>query len=285
MLRTWSTPRWLGLTAILLAVLVGFGWLGLWQLGVAERGKQADVGSGPNLPRTPITRVMAPHDSFPRDGSLRRVSATGHYDPARQTLVGGRLLNGKPGYWVVTGFVVDGQRARLPVVRGFVAEPGQARRAPGGTTTVEGALAPGESPSATDTPPGRLDTVDLPRLMGQWDTDVYNSFVFLTAEHPTRTTAPVQSFPPPRPASGGLQLRNLGYALQWWIFAAFAVYMFVRQLRDESQRPAPGSGAPASGGAPAAADGGVHAVDPDGAHPDGADQARPADRDTGQWVS
>lgn len=234
MFRTWLTPRWLGLTVVLIAVLVGFTWLGLWQFGVAEQGKKANIGTGPQQARVPVTSLMKPTDPFPANGSLRKVSATGHYVPGSQTLVSGRVLGTQSGYWVVTGFAVDGQSAQLPVVRGFVADRAQAVAPTVTPVQLQGALAPGESPSAFGTPAGTLTTVDLPQLMAQWHSRVYNAFVFMTAESPAVTKAPIQVFPPPTPASGGIQLRNMGYAFQWWIFAGFAVYMFARQLREET---------------------------------------------------
>lgn len=234
MFRTWLTPRWLVLTALLIAVVLGFVWLGLWQFGVAERGKKADIGSGPTQARVPITQVMQPNASFPRNGSLRKVSATGHYVASSQTLVSGRTLGDQKGYWVVTGFAVDGTSSQLPIVRGFVTSPAQATKPATNQITLEGALAPAESPSQSGQPAGQLTTVDLPQLMTMWNSQVYNAFVFMTSENPTITKAPIQAFPPPRPASGGLQIRNFGYALQWWIFAGFAVYMYGRQLKEET---------------------------------------------------
>jgi ABC-type nickel/cobalt efflux system permease component RcnA len=32
---------------------------------------------------------------------------------------------------------------------------------------------------------------------------------------------------------GGLSWRNLAYALQWWVFALFAAYMWWRMVRDD----------------------------------------------------
>ena len=40
--------------------------------------------------------------------------------------------------------------------------------------------------------------------------------------------------PPPPPVPKGLTWRNAAYALQWWVFAAFAVFMYLRMLRDET---------------------------------------------------
>jgi predicted component of type VI protein secretion system len=47
--------------------------------------------------------------------------------------------------------------------------------------------------------------------------------------------APLERVPPPAPGETGLSWRNAAYALQWWIFAAFAAYMWVRMVRDDAE--------------------------------------------------
>lgn len=94
-------------------------------------------------------------------------------------------------------------------------------------------MAPGESPDATPYPPGQIGAINLAVLANTWGGTVYNSFIFATSETPTATAAPIQKFPPPQPGGGGFHLLNAGYALQWWAFACFAVYVWVRMVRDE----------------------------------------------------
>ena len=48
--------------------------------------------------------------------------------------------------------------------------------------------------------------------------------------------------PPTKPGSG-LNIQNLAYAAQWWIFGAFAVLLWLRLVRDEAR----GSGAEPTG--------------------------------------
>jgi cytochrome oxidase assembly protein ShyY1 len=226
----------LALTLVLMAVMSG---LGVWQLGVArDNGRVEAMQEARSRPVAPLTDVVGPHEQFPDNGSLRRVTATGHYDPSGQVLVAPRRLHGHTGAWVVTPLVVDGTGARLAVVRGFVDGPVATPPAvPTGTVTVTGALAPSEEPSDPGRPADRLSTVDLPLLLDRWGGSIYNAFVFAIDEAPasgtqTDASAGLQRIPPPRPEAG-LDLRNAGYALQWWVFAAFVGYMYVRILRDE----------------------------------------------------
>jgi len=224
----------LGLLAAAVVFIVGCVIAGLWQWGVAQdRGSKAMKNEGAR-PVVALDKEIKPQQTFPSDGSLQPVRFHGHYDPSRQVLVSGRLLHGVHGYWVVTPVVVDGTGARIPVVRGFVAKPAQAQKPATTPVTITGALAPGEAPSASNPPPGQLSTVDLAALLTKWGGNIYDGFVFLTHEQPAMHTPSVQAFPPPTPGDTGLSLVNLGYALQWWSFAGFAIFIYFRELRREA---------------------------------------------------
>ncbi len=235
MLRTALHPRWLVLLVLLLVLLYAFTQLGLWQLRLAkqEEGQQA-LQAQAAAPAVPLEDYLASHSAFPRDGSGRAVSAEGVYVGADQFLVPQRYLQGREGYWVLTPLRTSAG-ALLPVLRGWVAEPGQAGAPQTGPVTVTGTLAPGESPAEraerAELPPGQLGSVDLAVLANTWSGELYNAFVFATDVQPP-VTSEVTTVPPPSLTREGVDWRNLGYALQWWVFAGFAVYMYLRFLRD-----------------------------------------------------
>jgi len=251
-------PRWLGLLALVLTVMVTFGLLGLWQLNVArDKGLAEAVRGAPTQPVADLSAVLVPHGAFPRDGSGRRITATGRYDGPAQVLVTPRLLRGKPGYWVVTPLVVRTTGARIAVVRGFVTDPALAVAPdPAGEVTVSGTLAQGESPAADRAhsdpalPAGQLGALDLSLLVNRWPGDLYNAFVLATAEQPDVTSAAspaVERVPTPAPAGGTLAWRNTAYALQWWVFALFAAYMWWRMVRDDYETQQRASARPVTG--------------------------------------
>jgi cytochrome oxidase assembly protein ShyY1 len=224
--------------------MVSFGMLGLWQLNVArDKGRAEAVRTAPTRPVADVAAVLIPHGSFPHDGTGRRITATGRYDGSAQVLVAPRRLQGRSGYWVVTPLVVRSTGATIAVVRGFVTDPAQAL-APDVATevTVSGTLAPGESPAADTAhaaealPDGQLAALDLSLLVNRWPGVLYNAFVFASAEQPDLTSVAspaVERVPPPAPASGALSWRNAAYALQWWVFAGFAAYMWWRMVRED----------------------------------------------------
>ncbi len=283
MLRTAVTPRWLGWLVAVLVASAGFVWLGLWQMNVArEDAAQEVLQQAAARPVSQLTEVIGPHAAFPRDGSNQRVSAVGRWEPDRQFLVTDRRLAGADGYWVVQPFVVEATGARIPVVLGFVRSvpAGEAIRAravaagaagragftgsAGGTLTLVGSLAPTESPPTgrREYAAGQAGSVELGSLLNLWGGEVYNAFLFAVSETPdpglagptgSSATGAMERVPPPDLPSG-ITLRNAAYALQWWIFAVFALWMWVKMVRDDYRRHQPaadaGTGQSLDGGAP-----------------------------------
>jgi surfeit locus 1 family protein len=234
-LRTALKPRFLGLLGLVLVVGVVFLQLGRWQLGVAEgRAAEEAVAAARAQEPVPLTSVLAPHASFPGALSSRPVTASGHYLPDGQLLVPDRRLDGQAGSWVLTPFVVDRTGATLPVLRGFVTGPGRAPAPPGGTLTVEGGLAPPESPVDAPVGPGEIGSVDTSLLVNAWPGDLYNAFLFLQQEDPA--TDPQLTKVPTPLGDTGIQWRNAAYAVQWWVFAVFALWLWWRMVREEHRR-------------------------------------------------
>lgn len=221
----------LGLATLFAAIFVA---LGFWQMGAAQNHAREDaLRRGPQQPVVALDTLLKPHEPFPNDGSLRRVTFSGQYEPGKQFVVPNRVLEGQRGYWVLTPVVVDGTGARMTVLRGFVTDPKQAPAPTSGKVELMGYLAPSESSSLEQLPAGQHGSVDLPSLVNEWGGDLYNAFVFTGSQTPAAQLGQMKEIPPPRPDSGGLDARNLGYALQWWVFAFFAYYLWWRTVRED----------------------------------------------------
>ncbi|MEI2730655.1 MAG: SURF1 family protein [Dermatophilaceae bacterium] len=247
-MRTIVNPRSLGLLVLAVFLAIVMVLLGRWQLGVArDDGLREAIEQAEQRPVEDLAAVLGPHTAFPADGSGRRLRAVGHFDAARQVLVADRRLGGRDGWWVLVPLVVDSTGARLAVVRGFVATPGAAPTPPPGPLTLVGSLAPSESARTARAPlgPGQVASVDVPALLNVWDGEVYNGFVFAMAETPdpgdvaaagaAASGRGMERVPPPQPA-GGLSWRNAAYAVQWWVFAAFVLWMWWKMVREETRR-------------------------------------------------
>lgn len=212
---------------LLAAVMVG---LGVWQLGVYnEQGhKQAEARAA--APPIALESVAQPGRQVTNEAYARQVRFTGSYDQRLQTLV---PTGSGDHYRVLTALrLPDG--GILPVVRGTVT----GRRAPSpptGQVTGTGILMPSEGSNANPAEPSaQPTTVVLPSLTQQWNGRLINGFATLTAQESRAQS--LQPVPVELPSSHG-RLQNGFYALQWWVFAAFAIWMGVRMARDWGRNP------------------------------------------------
>jgi cytochrome oxidase assembly protein ShyY1 len=256
MLRTLFSPRLVVLHLTVVAVLVSFGWLGNWQLGVFEDSGRPRAATDPAaVPAATLTKVG---ERIGADAASRRVTAEGVFDAERQLLVadrtpdadvpGGRLARGK-GYWTLTALRLPDGTA-LPVVRGWAATAeGAAVAVPEGRVTVEGRLLPSEATGSVvrgggALPAGQVLTVSTAELINLWrGMPLRDGFLVAATPEPTGVLRAVAAGPPTVP--GGFTWRNLAYAAQWWIFALFAVFMwfhFVRDALRAARRPATPAG-------------------------------------------
>ncbi len=238
-LRTATRPRWLGLLLVAIALAVLAFYLGRWQYQVAydtERVKVVEAAAERDV--RPLDDVLAPRAAFPDDGSGQRVSATGHYVAEGQRLITVRLLDGREGGWVLDQFVVDHTGANLPIVRGWIAKGADAPPPPTGTVTLIGSLAPGEAPDERGVPEGQMTSIDLASLVNQWPGDIYNAFAFAVDEEvggaPVAASG-LERVPPPLP-DVELNWRNVMYAVQWWCFGGFAIWMWLKMVRQAARQ-------------------------------------------------
>lgn len=255
-LRAAGRPRMLVLLAVLLVAAAVFGRLGAWQLDrafqrAAERADAAAAASR-EAPPVPLADVLAPQTTFTSDLVGRRVVVTGEYG-TDQLLVPGRVHDGATGSLVLTPLQVEGSDAVLAVVRGWVED--DAPPPPTGPVTLTGWLQAGEAAGTLGLPEGQVDAISPAELVNRWGGPAYTGYVVVESPVDNGVTA----LEPPSRTGAGFDWRNLGYAVQWWLFGLFAVGLWWRMLGDEvrNERPAeqvavPGPGA---GSGPGGVDG------------------------------
>lgn len=234
MLRTALQPRWLALLALALALATAFAALGSWQL---ERSR-ARPATGPQSDVVrDLDRVIAPQTAFTSDTVRTPVRATGVFRGADQLLVVGRDRDGRNGSWVLTPIEVeaDGAPATLPVVRGWLPAGTAAPPAPSGRVTLEGRLRGSEPAAGADATDGELaagqvEAVSSADLVNLWHPPIYAGYLVQSEPAPVAPLLAVTV--EPVDAGGGFHLLNLSYALQWWVFALFAVFLWWRTVRD-----------------------------------------------------
>ncbi|MGH3586058.1 MAG: SURF1 family protein [Pseudonocardia sp.] len=257
-------PRMLGILLLFLLAAAACARLGVWQLDRAyERAELAAqqeaaeaVAHGPEA----LGDLLPPQTSFPGELVGQETWVTGTYETEGQMLVAGRSLEGRTGYLVLTPLRVtdDGSGGEswaslsgppvIPVVRGWVDSPDPGAAAldvPDGEVRVTGWLQAAESvqeggeplPENPDGPP-LVDSISTGALVNSWGGPIYSGYVVLTSSEPAQAPAADGGPAPlPRPileGGDGVNLQNLFYALQWWVFGLFAVLLWVRLVRDEA---------------------------------------------------
>lgn len=226
--------------------------LGIWQLDRAEmRGDQAgqeQLAAREGFPPALIGDVLAPQASFRGELVGRRVTVTGTYEAGGQLLVVDRVHDGVPGHLVLTPLRVRGAAGDagwagedpvLPVVRGWVADPatvGDLLDVPAGVVELTGYLQASEAPGSGAAPAGEVDAISSAELLNSWDGPIYSGYLVVAEAAPAQPSALTALDPPTLAGTEGgrWNLQNLAYALQWWIFGGFALFLWMRLVKDEA---------------------------------------------------
>lgn len=213
-MSAWLRPGLLWLHALGVVALGFCVVMGLWQAGTYG-GRQGDAREGASREVVPLVEVWQPGQELTKDLEHRRVSVEGRF--AETDLVVDRPDGDS---WVVTPFVVG--EAALLVVRG-AGETAPASDA----SRLEVVLAASE-PGGRPLEDGRTDALSVPLLLNELPYRLYGGYGVAL----TDTGLPLVEPPDPEvPWTVGL--RNLAYALQWWVFGAFALFMWWRIVSDQ----------------------------------------------------
>ncbi|MEU3432716.1 SURF1 family protein [Streptomyces sp. NPDC006863] len=245
MYRFLLTPRWWGINLFVVLAIPFCVFMGTWQLGRFEDRVQSheQAEKAPD----PRTRDAKPLDELlPVDKvtSGRPATATGTY--ADQFLVPGRELEDRQGFYVLNLLRTDSGKA-LPVVRGWL--PGSATgarvpAAPEGEVTVTGDLQASENTHSDGVnvrgglPSGQIGMISAATLVNLVPYDVYDAWVTLPEAEAGGTGGGMEPVPAAAPEGSGLDLKafqNLGYTGEWFVFAAFVLFMWFRLVRREAE--------------------------------------------------
>jgi len=239
--RALFSPLMVGLHLLGIAATTAAVLLGLWQYGVWQGAREAKADALAHAAPVPLSALMSADSPYPEDAVGRPVRVHGTWLPDETLFVKNRLLHGQRGYWAVTPVAVcrdscgTGNPAML-VVRGWTRAPEQAPPAPSGRVWVTGWLQPAEGGGIPDQNPRDrvLPQMEIVDAMPHVRQDLYSGYVIArsTGSPALRAVTPA-SLPQP---SDLTSLRNLAYAFQWWIFGAFAVFLWWRFCADEVKR-------------------------------------------------
>ena len=225
---------WLGHLAMVVCVGIALG-LGLWQYDAWSQRRADAARDLANEPPVALSSVMTGDSPFPGRSLGRPVTFTGSWLGEDTLFVADRYLDDRRGYWVVTPVLIadDTGGSAMPVVRGWSAEP--EATAPTGEVEITGWLQATEGSGPVDEDP-QDDIIAMMRtasLVEHVEADLYSGYV-VARDLSTGPDADLEAVTPASipEVSGFTALRNLLYAVEWWVFAAFALFIWVRWCRD-----------------------------------------------------
>jgi surfeit locus 1 family protein len=244
----WSVarrPRWIGALALALVVAAGFAGLSQWQLARA-------VATGTVIERdtetaVPLEDVAKPQSPVTDRANAQLVTASGRWNAGDYSIVSDRLNKAVPGYWVVGHFSAgldSGTSAGLAVAVGWSRDRAGAdsalkaleEQSSVAVVPIEGRYIPAEGPQDSDFEHGKLSTMTPGAFLNTWKVPdvagVYGGY--LTAAEPAAGLTRIDS---PKPSSNvEVNLLNVFYAVEWVVFAGFAIFLWYRLVRDTWER-------------------------------------------------
>lgn len=234
-------PRWIAALFLALAIAAGFAALGQWQLSrsvsegtVIDRATETAVA---------LESVAKPDGPVTTTASGQIVTATGELVAGDFVILSGRLNGGSSGYWVV-GHLQTGSAAAGPglaVALGWTPVEGDATSAVRtlessvGPVTITGRYLATESPQDDDFEKGEQNSASVAAFVNQWaepSASVYGGYV-IAAEG----AAGLAAIDSPIPSTEvTLNWLNIFYAVEWVVFAVFAVFLWFRVVKDAWER-------------------------------------------------
>ncbi len=237
-MRFLLSRRWVLFGLVVVVLAWGSVRLGEWQFHRLHDREQSNAWVSANLsaPPAPVGDVLAVGRPVPPDHEWMRVTATGTYDDAATVVVRYQTRDGESGVDLVTPLVTSDGTALL-VDRGWVATgntgatPSSLPAAPPGQVEVVGFVRADATGRGTSVDDASTRAISSQAIGATLDHPVYSGFVDAETETPAPATAVVRA-----------ELPDLGegphlfYGLQWWFFAALAVFGFGYLAFDERRR-------------------------------------------------
>lgn len=242
---------------LLLALLVSavFAWLGQWQL---ERAVvSSETADKPTESVVALSEVATPGKPL-RDSVVGQlVEVDGSWVAGDFLVISERVNLGQTGYWVA-GHLATGTGPGDPAVAvalGWAADSGTAEEAAAALNAdteasvvpVHGRLNASQGPEVPNGgDPFELTTMSVAALINIWpgmeERPVYNGYV-VSADAPDGLVA-IDA--PAVQEETTVNWLNIFYAVEWVVFAGFAIFLWYRLVRDSWERAQEEAGASGS---------------------------------------
>ena len=232
-----------------LAVAAIFGGLSQWQLSRAVSNGEVDDQRQTESVR-PLIDIAEPQQPLTGDQVGQVVSTTGSFKADGYSVLADRIDDGRNGYWVVGQFAVDQPAdSFVAVALGWAPDQDTAERVASdlgrqgsGPVGVEGRYMQPEDPTSDKDRSidgtGTLgQSMSVAALINEWPgfgsgDRAYGGYI--VAQSAPDGLETIASPAPDR--SVQLNWLNIFYAIEWVVFAGFAVFLWYRLVRDAWQR-------------------------------------------------
>lgn len=253
LVRRMFSRRWLLATLLVLAGAAVCIRLGIWQLDRLEQRRAFNTRVSAQLEQAPLeltpAAVAALTDADLYNQEYRQVVVQGTYDHSQEVAIQNQAWENQWGVHLLTPLVISGTQQAILVDRGwipaadFAAGDWQAYQEPG-IVTVSGILrrpqtkaeignrsdptpAPGEGPRKS------WYFVNIAQISRQVSTPLLGAYI-QQAPQPTHTGLPYRALAKVEISEGP----HMGYALQWFTFAALLLIGYPFFIRRQEKRPA-----------------------------------------------
>lgn len=235
MLRMALRPRWIAALLVALAFAAGFVLLSQWQ--ISRSVAQETVIERDTETVRPLSDVAKSQRGVTTEAAGQLVRVEAEFVADDFSVLAGRANFGSAGFWLV-GHAVAADGTSLAVALGWAATEDEALAAelPTGGT-LEGRYLATEPPGDDDFEAGKRTAMAVATLINEWQDQpsaVYGGYLVLS-EAPSG----LEDIDAPPPSEEVvLNWLNIFYAVEWVVFAGFAVFLWWRFVRDAVEREA-----------------------------------------------
>ena len=225
------TPRWIAALVLALAIAAGFAALGQWQLGRSvDNAQTVEIDTETAVP---LDSIAEPGTGMTETELGRIVTVSGRF-VAGDTVALSPRGNGRggTGTWLV-GHLVTDEGVSLAVALGWSADDAPEAGDLGRAEWI-GRYQLSEEPQSSDFEEGVRSALSVAELVNLWADPgpVYAGYLVLA--DPVAPLEPIVAEAPEREVT--LNLLNVFYAIEWALFAGFAIYLWYRLVRDAVER-------------------------------------------------
>ena len=239
-------PRWIAMLVFVLAVAAVFAWLGKWQVERAVISAQQN--SVTDQRAVPLDTLSTPGKPVTDDAAARRVTVEAQLDTSSVMVLAHRLNYGVDGYWVIGRYTTfsNNETASLAAGLGWARTQQEAEQVVAqlkdsftaqGFLPITGRYMPSQQPvePAAGEDPSLPTTMSVAALANIWPAGVPTYFDgYLVIDNPPTGLDAIESVPPIIDAN--LNWLNVFYAIEWVVFAGFAIFIWYRLVQDARQR-------------------------------------------------